>query len=104
MSLSRNPRRRIAWRHDEAYTEEPSMSFRSTGIYPLAQHLHGCIPEGLRRWIGETADPIESDRPANTLLMELATVSDAPRNGGGGRIPDRLGGILGVLELEEEYG
>jgi hypothetical protein len=75
MSLSRNPRRRIAWRHNEAYTEEPSMSFRSTGSYPLAQHLHGCIPEGLRRWTGEPGDPIERDRPANTLLMELTAHS-----------------------------
>lgn len=43
----------------------------SADIYPLAQRLHGLIPERLRRWTGSYAEPAERDRLADAMLAEL---------------------------------
>jgi hypothetical protein len=50
----------------------------SHDIYPLAQRLLACLPECLRRWSGFPSEPDARDRLANTLLMELTEVADAP--------------------------
>jgi hypothetical protein len=54
------------------------MPLTSADLYPLARRLHALIPEPLRRWTGMPTSPDERDRLANTLLMELTEVPDAP--------------------------